>query len=903
MIKNKKVIGVCLTKIHEISSSEYINHLQRCAKKQGYKLLVFNSFVDFYNNDAFDEGAKSIYGMINYDVLDVMIVYAESFCDKSIVESIVAGAKEKQVPVIMINDVVQGCYSIVGEYKEAFKQIMNHIRRDHGVTDTFFVAGRPENDEVSSFRIDCYKEVLEENGLQFDEARVGYGHYWDEPARKTVRQLLTDGKKPPQAIFCANDYMAFAVCRELNEAGYRVPEDVIVTGFDGVPAAEHFRPRLTTCRENIEGLAQLSVEVAGKIFRDEPVESVYRNQYVPSISESCGCKKLEDQSFRNVAAELYQTIDEMEVHETLMFTWIDRMVDTTDVKRLYVILEKRMLDDSYVCLNNDFVEFAMGKTRETRKEKFSEELVVVHARNMGHAFGQTSRVLRTDMIPDIENFADDDSMYILNAIYVGADVCGYYVVKTDDVIRHKHKIKRVLNTINIAFNIMSSHFRQINMRRKIEESANLNAVTELPNLRGSVKWFEQFAEDADNHKKTMSISVYGLPKYTYIYENFGIKDAEDALCLVTNALKNANVENCFIGHIAEDEFVVVNYYEDGNMVGDVINRATKRFYELIERYHTESSKEYYVEVNCGCTVVEPDWEGTLEGFIKFANNEMYMNRLKSGTGAVIKEKSAPKAHYKAFNLLLEKNLFQYHFQPIVYAKTGEIYAYEALMRTDSTIGMNPLEILETAKEYKRLYEIEKATMFNVLERFQNEREKFDGRKVFINTIPGHFLREDDMERLVRQYGSCMSKCVFELTEQSTVSDEDLDLMKLLTGEKLNSQIAIDDYGMGHSNIVNLMRYAPQVIKIDRFLVENIHENKNKQLFVSSTVEFAKMNNVKVLAEGVETAEELRTVIQLGVDFVQGYYTGRPSLEPVPHIDEGVRQEMIAANQAMGTAGA
>lgn len=903
MIKNKKVIGVCITKIHEISNSEYIKHLQHCARKQGYKLLVFNSFVDFYNKDAFDDGAKSIYGMINYDILDAMIVYAESFCDKSIVESIVAGAKEKQVPVIMINDVAQDCYSIVGEYKEAFKHIMNHIIREHGVTDTFFIAGRPESDDVSSFRIGCYKEVLEENGLPFDEEKVGYGYYWDEPARKVVRKLLEGGNQPPGAIFCANDYMAIAVCRELVESGYRVPEDVIVTGFDGVPAVEHFRPQLTTCRENIEGLARLSIESVQKAFRNEPAGQVIHNPYIPSVSESCGCKKLGDQNFRSLAAELYQTMEEMEIHETLMFAWIDRMVDTTDMRRLYMTLEKRMLDDSYVCLNSDFVEFAMGKSREMRKEKFSDELVVIYARNMGRVPGQTSQVLLTDMVPDIENFADDDSMYILNAIYVGAEVCGYYVVKTDDVVRYKHKIKRVVNTINIAFNIMSSHFRQINMRKKIEESANMNAVTELSNLHGTVKWFEQFAKEPENHKKALSISVYGLSKYTYIYENFGIKDAEDALCFVANALKNANSENCFIGHIAEDEFVVVNYYEDGNMVGDVINRATKRFYELIERYNTESSKEYYVEVNCGCTVVEPDWEGTLEGFIKFANNEMYMNRLKSGTGAVIKEESAPKAHYKAFNLLLEKNLFQYHFQPIVYAKTGEIYAYEALMRTDSTIGMNPLEILETAKEYKRLYEIEKATMFNVLERFQNEREKFDGRKVFINTIPGHFLREDDMERLVRQYGSCMSKCVFELTEQSTVSDEDLDLMKLLTGEKLNSQIAIDDYGMGHSNIVNLMRYAPQVIKIDRFLVENIHENKNKQLFVSSTVEFAKMNNVKVLAEGVETAEELRTVIQLGVDFVQGYYTGRPSLEPVPHIDEGVRQEMIAANQAMGTAGA
>ena len=69
------------------------------------------------------------------------------------------------------------------------------------------------------------------------------------------------------------------------------------------------------------------------------------------------------------------------------------------------------------------------------------------------------------------------------------------------------------------------------------------------------------------------------------------------------------------------------------------------------------------------------------------------------------------------------------------------------------------------------------------------------------------------------------------------------------------------------------------------------------------IDLHKVEEVTCSYEGVETAEELRTVIQLGVDFVQGYYTGRPSLEPVPHIDEGVRQEMIAANQAMGTAGA
>ncbi len=900
MAEKQKVIGVCLTKINDATRSDYVNRLHHLALKEGYKLIFFNSFVDFYNDDAFDEGAKSVYSLINYDLIDALVVLNDSFYNKEIADVISRGAVMFGVPVIVFGGEVEGCWSIVADYKDAFKSIIRHIIKDHGVTDTFFIAGRRENDAESDLRIACYREVLEEEGLPFEESRIGYGEYWDDPARTIAANLVADGKKPPQAIFCANDYMAMAVCRELAKHGYSVPKDVIITGFDGVREVDHFAPRLTTCCEDLEALAELTVEAVGLALEEGAKPRQLKYRFIPQISESCGCHQYSHENFRDIAADLYQQIHETQVHEDFEYDWIDRMLEINDMNSLSETLAGCMLENSYVCLNSDFVASVMDMSREKEITwLFPEELVIIPSKYSVRNDILNTRLQRTDIVPDLENWLKDDTSYVLSSIYVGSRVCGYYAVRTDNIPYSKHKIKRVLKTINIAFNVAINHFSQMKMRQSIERAALTNVYTGLPNLKGAVKWFEEFAAVPENRDRSLSISVYGLPKYNYILENYGIEAAEDALRLASEGLKLANQTNCYIAHCSEDEFVVVNYYDDPTTIGDVIYKATSAFYGVIEGYNSTSGKEYFVEVNCGCTVVNGGWEGSLEGFIKFANSEMYMNRLKSGAGAVKKENVAPKEHYKAFELLIEKNMFSYHFQPIISAKTGEIFAYEALMRTDPTIGMNPLEVLSTAKEYGRLYEIEKATLFNVMARYAEDSESFGGRLVFINTIPGHFLFDEDISQLTAKYSSYLDKFVYELTEQDTVSDEELNAIHKLSGSSESAQIAIDDYGTGHSNIVNLMRYAPQIIKIDRFLITDIHKNQNKQMFVRSTIEFARLNNIRVLAEGVETSNELHTVIDLGVDYIQGYYTARPAPQPIPAIPEEIRREILDANPLYG----
>lgn len=900
MLKGKRIIGLCTTKIHDTSHLEYTDRLYRYIKEQCYKLIIFNSFLDFFNNDDSDEGAKAIYDIINFDVLDAVIVLYDSFYNKSVADKIISDARSKNVPVVLLNGKSEGCISVKADYTNGYKQLLDHVIKEHGATDTFFIAGKPDPDEDpdSAIRINCYKEVLEANGLSFDQSRVDYGYYWDEPASDIVYRLTEGDKKPPQAIFCANDDMAVAVCKTLKKLGYKVPEDVIVTGFDGVPASRFCSPNISTCRTNIDMLAKISLEAVNDAISGTDISEISVQEHEPIFSESCGCGKPVSESTEDYAAELFHTLAEIEAHEDYIYSWIDRSLGVTNMDSLYRVISDRLISNSYLCLKSSYTNSISEMNMENTITTPPGELVVISPRFSQINEKKIDSISQAEMVPNIEKWMEDNSFYILNSIYIGKDVCGYYALHGRSASIARHKLQRVVKALNIILNICTNHFRQVNMRLRIENAAFYNPITEMPNIKGAVKWFESFSAKEENHSKYVAFSVYGLPKFMYIYENFGIEAAEEAVRLVSERLKAANPSDCFIAHISEDEFLIVNYADDGYAIGDIINKATSTFFSLNDKYNANSGNAYFVEVNCGCTMANPGWSGKLESFIGFANNEMYMNRLKMGTDAVVKKYENPGEHYKAFDLLVKRNLFTYHFQPIVNAKTGDIYAYEALMRTDSSIGMNPLQVLDTAKEYNRLYDIEKATMFNITERYAKEREKFGDAKVFINTIPGYFLNDEDIDELSLKYRKYMDRFVLELTEQGTVSDEELRSIHRLIGIDDN-HIAIDDFGTGHSNIVNLMRYSPEVIKIDRFLISEIQKNQNKQMFVRSTIEFAKMNNIKVLAEGVETSNELRMVIDLGVDLIQGFYTGRPAPDPISAIAPDIKKEIVESNPLYG----
>ena len=241
--------------------------------------------------------------------------------------------------------------------------------------------------------------------------------------------------------------------------------------------------------------------------------------------------------------------------------------------------------------------------------------------------------------------------------------------------------------------------------------------------------------------------------------------------------------------------------------------------------------------------------------------------------------------------IIIENKIAYHFQPIVDAKTGKIYSYEALMRADASPYLPPPVILRYSEFFGKLYDVERLTFSNVIKEMKKRRSTLsDGKKVFINSIPGHMLSNNDMKVLEDFVSSMPGSVVVELTERSEISDEELEHMKNIY-DRIGVETAVDDYGTGYSNVANLLRYTPNYVKIDRALLTGIEDSPQKQHFVRDVIEFAHDNGIVALAEGVETNEELRTVIMLGVDLLQGYYLAMPDKDMVQSIDSTVVDEI------------
>ena len=895
MLGNKKILGLCVTKIHDRTRGDLINRINMAAVAAGFKIVCFNSYEDFFRKDSYGCGARNVYDRIDYEILDGMVIFSQHFYDRQIVEDIAKKCREKGIPVVLINGKLEGTSSICNDAKPAFLELLRHLFSVHHIQNPFFIAGNKERDPDSELRIACFKQVLAENEMPFREDRLDYGEYWDEPAMRIVERLEKAGELP-DAFICANDTMAFGVMRKLKELGYRIPEDVIVTGFDGITAVDFYFPRLTTCRENPELMAKKCIEMFRMYFSGHKDIVEERIPYQVDFSESCGCGKVELPERNEAAARLYRYLEERESHEDYVTSQVDHMMGLETVQDLYEPLSRFIIQNSWFCLDGEFIRHMSLTAGEL--EENDEVIQSMLVPSVFDVPNEIKEVASGQNLPEIQNWLDDNTCYIFTSIYSKDIYCGYYVVRTNWINSVNYKLKKIARLSNLVFNALINQFRQKQMMRDMENAVFLDALTKLPNLKGASKWFEAFSAKEKNHERCISMALYAIPQYAFLYEKYGMTEIEEVLSMVGEKLRTIYDRECFLAKNSENEFLVVRHgksHEEVTSWNESCNARFQKEIALENALNAKRGKDYMIEVSYGYTVADAGWTGSLGAFVKYASNEMVLNRLKGEAEKAKKKTVADIDYIDVFNLLLENNLFTYHFQPIVDAKNGEIFGYEALMRTMGGISLTPLQILDAATASNRLDEVEHFTFFNILRKYDEEFEKFQGRKVFINTIPNHFISEKECEELNEKYRKYMDCVVFEVTEQDSSTDEEMQALRRFFGEDNEVNIAIDDFGTGHSNIVNLLRYEPQIIKIDHYLIHGIDTDMNKQMFVKNTIEFAGMNQIKVLAEGVETVEELQTVIGFGVDLIQGFYTGRPSAEPAEQIEEKIRNEIIQEN--------
>lgn len=893
MIGNTKIIGACISELHNVTKSEQMDLLNKELRKYGYKLIIYNSLLNVYDNSAYDEGSSSIFELIKFEILDCLIVFDRGFSNKQYGSNLISRAKEKGVPVIVVNAEIDGCYCIVDDFKTSYKNLIRHVIREHNAKDTFFMAGYRWNPE-SLDRLACYKKALGEENLSFDESMVGYGDFWDVPAVEELNRLLEERRTPPQAIFCANDCMAMAVIRRLNELGYRVPEDVIVTGYDGIEEGKYFIPNLTTIKENSEGEAMECARLVNEILENKAQMKAIRVPYKVVFNESCGCPSEEDFSdYRTRMAESMWLNRDISGHETAVFEGVDIFLSCQSLSEMLENLKEYDLEyDSCLFIRSMLLESLDIMYESHLNLDYSKEYVVLSSKS-DEEFGLTEYPDAETLIPNCEEWLENDDVLIENALYVENYQFGIYLYKTTDIRVMSNHSNRISRALNLSFGIVYDRMIQKGMQMELEQSLFTDSMTGIANIKGLERWFTDFSSKKKNHEKGIAVLVYKLDKYKYLYDNYGVEEIENIMVKIAEFLMKSNGKIKYVAKKSDDEFVVIDYsgeYDGKENIKELMTQRVNETMSAVENYNALRSKEYSIALNSGTAYFDKGWEKDLRTILKQACGELYLNILKSERQHRNESMAEDeiKDCYEELKLVLDKKLLTYHFQPIIDMQSGEIYAYEALMRTSGDINVSPLALLRTAEKYNKLYEIEKVTLFGIMDYYVEHFDKFKGRRLFINSIPGHFLNDTDFDAFIAKYKDYIQYCVFEITEQDSVSDRELTKIKTLTVDEMKAQLAVDDYGSGQSNIQNLLRYSPNIVKIDRFLIQDISHDTNKQLFISNIIEFARLNNMRVVGEGVENQEEFRAVAEYGVDYIQGFYTAKPKAEPLDELPKDIR---------------
>ena len=431
-----------------------------------------------------------------------------------------------------------------------------------------------------------------------------------------------------------------------------------------------------------------------------------------------------------------------------------------------------------------------------------------------------------------------------------------------------------------------------------QDAGEYDPLTHLYHRSAFIRRTEQCMRECPGAGYLAILHVHGIEQ---IAQQYGYSQNDRCVIAISQALRSFSSPQVIIGMRSYKEFMVYVGGSAAEQAGTIFQRMraaisgcviTDDFGEVLKIDASDA-----LTISLGYSV-RTAGSHDLDALINHANFSVFeaMNERKDICAFNKARYEADKTQFRELQLfrrLVSDNAFTYHFQPIVSAKTGEIFAFEILMRAGD-LPLTATQILRIAEQNKRLYAVEHATLFNAMHAFTEHQEALSDKKLFINGIPDHLLTETDFDLLQTTYGELLENIVIEVTEQSDVDSDLVDTLKARC-TTLGCQFAIDDYGAGYSNTSGLLLMMPDYVKIDRALISGIENDSKKQRLVSDIISFAHENGISVIAECVETRQELRTVIQLGADLVQGFYTSRPKPVLLRQISKTVQNEIISFN--------
>ena len=916
----RKRIAILVGQADEYYQAEFICGFQKQAFSLDWDVCVFSMYQKYQSNSKREIGETSIFSLVPYEELDGIVLMLDTLQTPGLADAVEEAAHNRaKCPVVSVDKQSKYFFSIFPNHYEGVKFLIDHLIEKHGYKDIAFLTGKAWH-PYSKERMQAYKDSMAAHGLEIKNNRLFYGDFWYTSGENLGDRLAKNRDELPEAIACANDCMAIGVAKALVDNGIRVPEDVAVAGYDSNEEGRLSPVPLTSVRLPAGAFGRYAAESI-RIMSEGGTPEAFSCPVDFFNGASCGCEMRYDDAVLALRSTWDTNISSNSIFSNFNHLDDDLLAQNNlygFISTLFTyVYQLREFESFNLCINQDWERYSTDVGGDasalTPGKKKDEHISYDMISDPGKFFSEqmadvlTSRPEklnkdrigleyyfdRKELIPRLDEERSKPEVFIFTPLHFDDKCFGYSVISFTEPSSYGDNYRMWVRSVMRGLETLRREAALVKKNEDLESNLIRDPLTGLYNYRGFTQKVESLLfKYKGSGKDTIGAIAVDIRNLSDINNKDGRAAGDNAIIHLSRFMQEAFPEG-YIFSFGNGEIIAVDSLDDSGKkrFEDAVTGVRARLNEFT------SAKNYTIPVDIyfGYTEGKPEDRNEFERITSIAvsNKNAYKLRIRSLTGETGSSDGNQQA--ELVNDILDHNRIKYHFQPIVNAHTGEIFAYEALMRVDVNPYIQPPVVLKFAELFGRLYDVEAATFKNVLNIIDTRSDEFaKGSKVFINSIPGQRLRGNDVDNLVNVTKRHVNTVVVEFTEENEMSDDEL--IKLKENYRdMGVEIAIDDYGTGYSNVSNLLRYMPKYLKIDRSLLSDIHTSPHKQRFVKDIISFSHENGILALAEGVETQEELAAVIFLGVDLIQGYYTARPAETIIKEIDPDVKAEILRYN--------
>lgn len=624
MFHNKrKTIALFAEFVGKEYSQQLCQAVEKKTKELGYNLAVFSGFGKYGDNPEYLKGDNAIYDLPDYENFAGVIMALDTILDIPSRQAVYEKIRKLKCPVVSLRVDVSDANVILVDNTTSMEGIIHHMVKAHGLRKICFMSGPKAHIEAVQ-REECFERVMKELAIPYDDHCIFWGDFWENMAAEAVDWFFYDGRFP-EAIICANDYMAIAVISELIKRGYNVPRHIAVTGYDGIMETLFFTPSVSTVDVPFYDMGKKAVEIIHEKQNCPDKLDKYYVDTVLELRESCGCMRGSADEIVLVRRNQHELARHSENTRTQFdFMSID-LSGCDNIEELHsmicrYIFNMEGIKNYALCLKKDVVN-----RQEDDFESFDDEMEVRVALKDRIDLGSVKIPFeKKELVPEL--LVDDTPQtWYFTPVHFKDLNFGYEAFSYGDVSKtaeiHLHWSVNIGNQVrNIRV-----HNKMQGLISKLESMYDRDELTKMYNRRGfESRGGEIFAYAKDN-QKPLFLAVIDLDGMKQINDNYGHVEGDFALKYLADMLLKLSSNTCVAARTGGDEFVIV--------ATDIKEQTGVAWLQDLEgylgRFNESGKKDYNIYASSGHTYRVPKNDDSLETFVKESDEFMYNNKIKN----------------------------------------------------------------------------------------------------------------------------------------------------------------------------------------------------------------------------------------------------------------------------------